>query len=212
MRKIFLATVFALILGLQSFCGAAVINEARHYEHENIIYPMVDVGDFKINTKINNAIEAEINRFIDSAYGNAKDIDAKVADIRSSYEIGSNQSGNTVILSVLLTESQYYEGAAHPATFQRALNFNTSSGELMDITYLTDIGSGVSKDELLKKLERKLIEKCKREDLFLYEDATPLKALPDEFYWDKNLHVHFIFQQYEIAPYAVGIIDVDING
>ena len=26
-----------------------------------------------------------------------------------------------------------------------------------------------------------------------------------------NLHVHFIFQHYEVAPYAAGIIDVDMD-
>ena len=81
----------------------------------------------------------------------------------------------------------------------------------MGIDYLTDIGSGVPESQLIKRLEKKLRKKVKREKLFLFPESLPLKNLPDNFYWDKNLHVHFIFQQYEIAPYAVGIIDVDID-
>ena len=81
----------------------------------------------------------------------------------------------------------------------------------MGLDYLTDIGEGVSVDELKDRLEQKLREQSAQEGIYLFEDALPLKKLPEYFYWDKNLHVHFIFQHYEIAPYAAGIIDVDID-
>ena len=135
----------------------------------------------------------------------------KVLDARTNYEVACNGAGNTVILSLLISKSQYFEGAAHPASYLHALNFNMSSGNRMGLDYLTDVGSGVSVEEIKGRLENKLREKAQREKLYLFPEALPLKNLPEYFYWDENLHVHFIFQQYEVAPYAMGIIDVDID-
>lgn len=209
MRKIFLMMMFVMML--MSSAGAATIETAHFNGNEKLIYPVVSTGDAAIDRKINVAIIAELDRFLTSAYKGAQSIGAQVEDARTSYEVGSNQAGNTVILSIVMTESQYFKGAAHPATWKRALNFNTSSGELMGLHYLTEVGEGLREGYLLERLEQKLREKCERENLFLFDDALPLKQLPETFYWDENLHVHFIFQHYEVAPYAAGIIDVDID-
>ena len=168
-------------------------------------------GDSEIENKINEEICCEILRFIREIHYSAQYDNYEVADMRTNYEIGSNEAGNTVILSVLITESSYFKGAAHPSTYLRTLNFNLSSGELMGIDYLLEVGEGFQEGLFIDKLNQKLREKVERKEIFLFPDALPLKNLPENFYWDKNLHVHFIFNQYEIAPYAAGIIDVDID-
>lgn len=211
MRKMFLATLFALIVGVQNFCGAATIETAHFNTNEQLIYPVVHTGDAAVDKKINTAILAEVDRFVTGVYRNAQVNNFSVGDIRTRYSVGANQSGGTVILSILMTESYYYNGAAHPSTLRHALNFNVGSGELMDLSYLTDVGAGISESEILTRLERALVKHCEREKIFLFDYALPLKELPKNFFWDKNLHVHFIFQQYDVAPYAAGIIDVDID-
>ncbi|MBE8950528.1 MAG: DUF4163 domain-containing protein [Quinella sp. 3Q1] len=211
MRKIFWAALVALIVSVQSFCGAATIETAYFNGNEKIAYPVVHVADAAVTEKINGKIEEEILTFIKEVHYNAQYYDRKVLDARTSYEIGCNEAGGTVILSIIITKSQYFEGAAHPATWEHTLNFNTSTGNRMGMDYLTEVGEGVSPDEFKSRIERKLREKTEREKIFLFEDALPLKNLPENFYWDENLHVHFIFQHYEVAPYAAGIIDVDID-
>ena len=211
MRKIFFATLLAIFFAAQNFCSAAEISAAKFNGNENLIYPVVQTGNAAVDKRINVAIIAELDRFVTGVYRNAQENNFTVADIRTRYEVGSNQAGNTVILSLLITESNYFKDAAHPSTVKHALNFNTSSGELIGLDYLTDVGSGVSVDEILKRVERALIQKCQRENLYLFDEALPLKSLPENFYWDENLHVHFIFQHYDVAPYAAGIIDVDIE-
>ena len=176
-----------------------------------MIYPVVHVADSSAEKKINVAIVAEIDRFLTGIYRNAQVNGFEVANARTNFKIGSNEAGNTVILSLILTESNYYKGAAHPSTFLHALNFNVANGELIDKNYLLDVGSGVPESHFVAKLEKKLREKVAREKNFLFDNALPLKKLPEYFYWDENLHLHFIFQHYEIAPYAAGIIDVDID-
>ena len=196
-------TLLLMLIGVH--CSAATLNEAH------IVYPVIHVADKAVEQKINAQIIAEVDRFVTGIYRTAQINGYEVADIRTSWEVGSNEAGNTVILSIILTESNYYAGGAHPATYLRTLNFNTSSGELMDIRYLTEVGDGLRDGELLQRLEAKLKSHCAREGIRLFDDALLLKELPRDFYWDENLHVHFIFQHYAIAPYAAGIIDVDID-
>ena len=210
MKKFFMAMLVALIVGVQNFCGAASIESSFVNCNKQLVYPVVHTGDAAVDKKINAAIVAEIDRFLEGVYKTAKEIGAEVADVRTSYEVGCNEAGNTVILSLLLTESNYYKNAAHPSTYLMTLNFNIKSGELMDTGYLTDIGSG-NPQFSLANVTRKLREHAARNKLYLFDDALPLKKLPENFYWDKNLHVHLIFQHYEVAPYAAGIIDVDMD-
>lgn len=209
MKKLILAVIM-VVLSVQS-CFAAEIYQEFFNGNQNLQYPVVKIGDSAVESKINSAILDEINRFIKEIHYAAQYNGSEVGGIYTNYEIGSNEAGNTIILSVLLTESSYFKGAAHPSTYLRALNFNLSNGELMDINYLLEVGEGLRKGYLLEKLNQKLVEKVEREKLFIFPDALPIKKLPQDFYWDENLHVHFIFQQYEVAPYAVGIIDVDID-
>ena len=201
----------ALLMLISATCSAATIEPAHFNGNEGLIYPVVHVDDAAVERKINTAIIAEVDRFVTGVYRNAQVNNLEVGGVYTSFDIGSNEAGNTVILSVIVTESCFYKMAAHPSTYRRALNFNTSSGELMDVSYLTDVGEGIPVSDLCDRLTQKLKAKAERENLFLFDDALPLKELPSDFYWDENLHVHFIFQQYEVAPYAVGIIDVDFD-
>ena len=209
MQKIFLMMIALLIL--TSSAGAATIETAHFNGSEKLTYPVVHLADAEVEKKINRKIQEELTSFIKGLHYAVQYDNRKVLDARTSYEVACNGAGNTVILSIVMTESRYFEGAAHPATYKHALNFNTSSGNRMGLDYLTDIGEGVSVEAIKDRLERKLREHADREGIFLFKDALPLKKLPEYFYWDENLHVHFIFQQYEVAPYAMGIIDVDID-
>ena len=209
MRK-FIFMVVMMFFSVQS-CLAAEISEARFNDSERLIYPVVKIADSAVSERINGKILEEILRFIKEIHYAAQYNNYEVVDVHTNYEIGSNEAGNTVILSILLTESNYYKGGAHPATYLRTLNFNLSSGEEMGLDYLLEVGEGLQEGYFIERLEQKLREKVERKEIFLFPDALPLKNLPENFYWDKNLHVHFIFQHYEIAPYAAGIIDVDID-
>ena len=211
MRKIFLTALFAMILSVPNICGAVNLSREQSPFHDMIFYPRVHMNDAALERKINTAIIAEIDRFVTGVYNNAQANNFEVADIRADYEIASNEAGGTVILSIIFTESNYFTGGAHPATVKRVLNINTSSGELMGMDYLLEVGEGVSPEHFRQKIETALRRHCAREGIQLFDDALPLKNLPENFYWDKNLHIHFIFNHYEVAPYAAGIIDVDID-
>ena len=212
MRKIFLTTVVALVLCLQNFCGAAAvtIESANFNGNETMIYPIVRTGNAAVDEKINGAILDEVNRFVKEIHYAVQNDGIVIEGLYTSFEVPCNRAGNTVILSIVMTESVYNKGAAHPLTYKRGLNFNADTGERMNTSYLTDIGSGNPKFSP-ENITRKLREKAEREGLMLFEEALPLKSVPEDFYFDANLHVHLLFQQYEVGPYAIGIVDLDMD-
>lgn len=212
MKKFFTAILLALIISLPNICGAVEISREHYHDHAKVFYPKVHMSNAAVEKKINDKIKIEVLNYITGAQTYAMHNRLARPDLYSDYTIGANESGNSVILSIIFTGSYYIQGAPHPNTTTRTLNFNVQTGEFMDIGYLTEVGEGISKEEFLARIEPKLREHCARENIYLFDDALPLKKVPLEFYWDENLHVHIIYNHYEIAPYASGIIDVDIDG
>ena len=45
----------------------------------------------------------------------------------------------------------------------------------------------------------------------LYSRVVKLEEIPKDIYLDENKHIHVIVQTYVLAPYATGIIDVDLD-
>lgn len=211
MRKITLMMLVALIMSVQSFCNAAEIYEAHFNNEENLIYPVVRTGNAAIDKKINAVIAKEVDSFVTDVYGRLHyDEKDSLRFINTSYTVTCNEAGGKKILSVIVGESYCYMCAPHPAYIRRAFNFNTTTGELIDKSRLPNMVGCVSESALLDKLTQKLREHCANKNIPLYNDALPLKKLPEDFYWDENLHVHFIFQNYDVASYGYGIIDVEL--
>ncbi len=211
MRKIFLLTLAAVLLTWQSLCAAQVVVESAKYNgSENLVYPIVKTGDAAVDEKINNRIVGELRDFIKGCHYAVQYDNRSIGGMYTSFEVPCNRAGNTVILSIIMTESVYYENAAHPTTFKRTLNFNAESGAKINHSYLTDVGSGNPKFEL-DNVTAKVRAHVEREGIHVFDDALPLKQLPEKFYFDEKLHVHFLFGHDEIAPYAAGIIDVDMD-
>ncbi len=213
MRKIFLTVALTLMFALQNFCSAAVTIETANFNgSENLVYPIVHTGDAQVDEKINGAIVAELKNFFKGCHYAVQYDGREIGGMQTNFEVPCNRAGNTVILSIVLTESVYYKGAAHPATYKHALNFHAETGDKMNLGYLTEVGDGSNPKFSLDNVTKKLREYVdKHEEIFLFNEVLPLKSLPEDFYFDENLHVHFIFQQYEVAPYAVGIIDLDMD-
>lgn len=202
MKKI----LFVLIILLVNFSNvhAAQIDSANYLGDENLKYPVVVAENQIAAIKINSEIRAEISRFLAETDKTMKDCDFTDKAVSTDFIIPCNYEYG--ILSVVITEYVYFPGAAHPATYRKALNFNSDSGIKISADSLTEIGNS---DYSPKNITVKLKEYAKKNKLSLYHDFVELDKIPENFYFDENLHVHFIFQQYEVAPYAMGIIEFD---
>lgn len=198
MKKIFLMSLLALMI-LTGTCGATEIKSANYKGDFQFNYPEVTTSSAIVNAKINQRIREEIKNFIASAREPNPSVTAT-----TSYEIPYN---GDKVLSVLLTEYVNYENSAHPLTYMRALNFDVKSGKPINTVDLKKFSKKISP----KDLTRKLKAHAEHEGIALYPEFKELEKLPDDFYFDEKFHLHFIFQQYEVAPYAAGIIDVDVD-
>ena len=198
MKKIFLMSLLALMI-LTGTCGATEIKSANYKGDFQFNYPEVTTSSAIVNAKINQRIREEIKNFIASAREPNPSVTAT-----TSYEIPYN---GYKVLSVLLTEYVNYENSAHPLTYMRALNFDVKSGKPINTVDLKKFSKKISP----KDLTRKLKAHAEHEGIALYPEFKELEKLPDDFYFDEKFHLHFIFQQYEVAPYAAGIIDVDVD-
>lgn len=202
---------FALIIFLTNFSSASAVEvvATNYLDDENLVYPFVIVEDHEVEKKINAEIFSEVERFLAEVKSTSAETGATVASVTIDFEVPCNYEFG--ILSVILTEYVYYEKAAHPATYRRALNFNSDSGKRIFVQILTEVTDEEKGESNYspQNLTLKLKDYAKKNRIPLYRDFQQLTKIPEDFYFDENLRVHFIFQQYEVAPYAVGIIEVE---
>lgn len=207
---IFTATIILAML-FANFASAAQISQAYYRGDKDLIYPIVTTENKKVSKKINAEIFKEVDRYVKSMERQAKENGHKIAGLGINFETPCNEEGG--ILSVVLTEYIFIEMAAHPSTFKRTFNFNSDSGAKLSVDSLSEIARVENGESAYspRNVSRKLRDYAEKNNLFLFDKNIELKKVPDDFYFDENLHVHFIFQQYEVAPYAVGIIDLDAD-
>lgn len=209
MKNLFCGVVFLVMATLFNSAQAVEIVKANYLGNGNLTYPFVVVENPEVSKKINLEIFKEVERFLSGVKKTAAELGVNIESVKINFEVPCNYEFG--ILSVVLTEYVYFEKAAHPATYRRALNFNFDSGERIFSTSFTRIfnyKNGES-DYSPQNLTLKLREYAEENNLELYRDFQCLTKVPEDFYFDENLHVHFIFQQYEVAPYAFGIIEFD---
>ena len=157
-------------------------------------YPQLREGTALMRFRINSAVAGDMAQF-------QKRIAQKEdASGWTSWFIGCADSD---VVSLLLTESTYYDHAAHPTTHVRCLNFD---GE----------GQRISRETILKKVETNpanmrllIFEQTKARQIPVFESSVSnLSAWPEAWYIGNDRKIYFIFQQYEIAPYASGWIEI----
>lgn len=204
LRKIFGTLIILALMILPNICGATQIQSQNYKGDFQFVYPEVKIEDRIIEGRINEKIREEVKEFFSAVREPYPSASASM-----SYEITCDKNN---ILSIVLTEYVYYQGAAHPLTFKHALNFDVRSGKLIGIGGLKKISRKYATENYSPKgITKKLKTYAKRNRIFLYDSFKELENFPENFYFDENLHLHVIFQQYEVAPYAVGIIDLDTD-
>ena len=200
MKKFFIIMILALMI--PNICGATEIQSTDYEGEFKFTYPSVKVSNVFVANRINQKIREEVKDLFDTVKQPDDSVTATM-----TYEIMCDDKN---ILSVILTEVLYMKGAAHPSTYKRALNFDTRTGKPIRIEDLKKISREYAKKDYTPKgITKKLKAYATANNLALYSDFKELEKLPENFYFDENFHLHFIFQQYEVAPYAVGIIDLD---
>jgi hypothetical protein len=119
-------------------------------------------------------------------------------------------NGRDDILSYKMT-TDCYLGGAHGSYMVNYYNFDMNTGKLLDIK---DIVPADKEQAVLKAMEEQLCKDFGATDLPDLQSKTGITALGDLYLTNnfrfKGDSIQFLFNQYEIAPYAAGLIKVTL--
>lgn len=159
-------------------------------------YPVWEGGTALQRARVNAAVEAETVRFATKLEKMQEhgDVDGWVR-----WMAGRTDGG---LVSLVLLESVYPHHAAHPSTAVVGMTFDEK-------------GYRVSREEALRRatgtdVEAAVSQQAAERGLSLFPEAWRQQTdWPEQFYVGADGQLYFIFQQYEIAPYAAGWIAID---
>lgn len=159
-------------------------------------YPVWEGGTALQRARVNAAVEAETVRFATKLEKMQEhgDVDGWVR-----WMAGRTDGG---LVSLVLLESVYPHHAAHPSTAVVGMTFDEK-------------GYRVSREEALRRaagtdVEAAVSQQAAERGLSLFPAEWRQQTdWPEQFYVGADGQLYFIFQQYEIAPYAAGWIAID---
>ena len=132
------------------------------------------------------------------------------AEINMSYEANVRKTGETDRYLIYNSTTYTFEGGAHGSATDYSVNIDKATGkvlkETVDTTQVKDLQPILRKGVLRyfkEQGDKEITEKNLGDYLFIEKGIIPLpKHAP---YLAKD-GVHFIYQQYEIGPYAMGMV------
>ena len=169
---------------------------------------------YQVLPVLDNDVQIEINaKILQKADELQKDINEIVqnGDMLSASlnSVIAYQDEN--IVSIKTDEYIYVDHAAHPMSWTYGNVFSLSDGRelsLEDIAALPAYKERASR-YTWSSVKRALI--AKYGDM-LFSTNFNLAEVPKDVYIDADAHVHVVIQRYELAPYAAGLLDVDLDG
>jgi hypothetical protein len=170
-----------------------------------IHYPQVRVmGKPEVSRRITRYFEkqAEISR---ENYNKANTMEEKLT---SRVDFAVSYHGERY-LSFQTYGYDFVERAAHPTSWELGKTFDLETGKL--VPWQKVLTPSVRGNFTLDKINRALWNTDYGKGHYFFQDFKGLEKLPENYYLDQEGHIHFVFGQYEIAPYAVGIIDLNMD-
>ena len=176
--------------------------------------------DSVIYTSEYATIQAAMQAFVDSTESEWKqEIAERLADAPDYRDVlqyyytvegAPVENGNDSILSYQANTSCYL-GGAHGSYVVFYYNFDKKTGKLLNIS---DFIPAEKEALALKAMEEQLCKDWEAKDLADLQEKTGITMLGDLYLTNnfliKNDSISFLFNQYEIAPYAAGLIGVTI--
>ncbi|MCH4179192.1 MAG: RsiV family protein [Megasphaera sp.] len=108
-------------------------------------------------------------------------------------------------LSIIDQGYIYFDRAAHPTSWKTGVTFDAATGDVLNWQDLVQPKD--AKAFTLKRINEALLLSDYK--LSTYFDG--LTELPKNYYLDNKKNIHFIFGQYEVAPYSTGIVDINMH-
>jgi hypothetical protein len=127
------------------------------------------------------------------------------------YNITSDTKKGRGGVTIYSATIDYYEGGAHGINQRLAMNFDNATGQLL---MLDDVFVPGYQQQLSERLLQALMEKAEAKDVADLKDMGYLYAT--DMFASENFAlgddaITFVYNPYEIAPYAFGLIELEID-
>jgi hypothetical protein len=197
---LFVMLSFCVSLGTTGEAADAAQIKTLHEKDKKyeLNYFKISGIDSSAAKRINERVKAEADNFVQSVKAENKGNGNQTTAVMN-YEIMLNDGW----LSAVLYEYTYTKGAAHGMTYAKTFSFNLATGK--ELAY-KDVA-----DKSVPEINKLLDDSYKRGEIGLFPDFSGINEIPSDFYVDASGSAHLVFQLYEIAPYAAGIIDLDLK-
>lgn len=182
----------------------------------NIKYPELHgLSDHKFEKIINNYFKANSQKAKKEILKEAKNINKEMKDTKETsihYELIQNFVVKDTINGYFVIElfEYSYKGGAHGETTQKYLVIDLGENKIIMLKDLFEkSGDYISEINLAIKKE---MNKRREQGEYFFEGSNEFKTVTEDtqFYIDKNGELVIVFNLYEIAPYASGIIKFNI--
>ena len=154
-------------------------------------------------------METEWKTELAELYDN-EDVYKEMLEYNYTLEGNPVENGNDSVLSYQTT-TDCYLGGAHGSYVVKYYNFDMTSGKLLNIS---DVVPAAKEMLMLMAMEEQLCKDWDAEDLADLQEQTGITMLGDLYLTNNFLlkkdSIEFLFNQYEIAPYAAGLISVTL--
>ena len=177
--------------------------------------PEVAVDSFK-NTYINN-YRKDVNEFYQEDIKNGTPKDELPTWYNYEYGLTTHFSEGKEGILNLIAETFEYTGGAHPNSWNKWMNFEKNTGKLLALKDVFMAGSEKPiSDMLLEELITEMATRLEDSSITSLEGLQNAGILnstnmyvPDNFLLEKE-KVSFLYNKYDIAPYAVGVITLSL--
>lgn len=177
--------------------------------------PEVAVDSFK-NTYINN-YRKDVNEFYQEDIKNGTPKDELPTWYNYEYGLTTHFSEGKEGILNFIAETFEYTGGAYPNSWNKWMNFEKNTGKLLALKDVFMAGSEKPmSDMLLEKLITEMATRLEDSSITSLEGLQNAGILnstnmyvPDNFLLEKE-KVSFLYNKYDIAPYAVGVITLSL--
>lgn len=161
-----------------------------------IYFPQIYLPhNFKSAQSINHSIREIVNGLIKKQY-DEQDA-SEFGEMIGTFEIKANERN---ILSMTFSNYAIIPFAAHGLTFMESLNVNVKTGEVYELADLFKASSNY-REKITNIINEQI--KNRKMDVFSPEGIETISPTQNFYLTDQTLVIYF--QQYEIAPYYVGL-------
>lgn len=221
MKKIFYAVMILALMILANICVANAASAIQTWKIDgeyHITYPSVDSQIDESELTKYSRISDKINEVMRD-YWNFTSVTGGFVNSTMDYEITCDRDN---FLSMVFTVTmkfkdrpEFYEKDANgneiPYTYKQTLNFDMRTGYFIEPENLKNFSDKYN--FTLKDISDKLQAYAKAHNFELNPEMKDLQMIPQRYYIDENLHLHFIFGSYELSQKFkyYDFVDIDMN-